>query len=302
MELVELARLGEPQRAALKDLLARVAAADGHPPLPEPELEAVSAGTGSGRAVLSQTHGHLQGAAFLFSARDGSTALHVAVDPGARGDGGPALALTHFAVMQAPDDSPVHLWAMQAGPEDDTRALSLGFGPERDLLQMRVPLPLDRQVVDATRHLPTRPFVPGHDDEAWLATNNRAFNGHPEQGGWTLDQLRRRLDADWVELDGFLVADAPDGDGIIGSCWTKVHRDHSPVLGEIYVISVDPRFHGQGWGRSLTVAGLVSLAGRGVPVGMLYTGADNEAAVGLYRSLGFTVDHIDRSYRRDPAA
>ena len=113
-------------------------------------------------------------------------------------------------------------------------------------------------------------------------------------------QLRERMAADWVDLDGFLVADAPDGDGLIGSCWTKVHRASTPVLGEIYVISVDPRFHGQGWGRSLTVAGLVSLAARGVPVGMLYTDATNESAVTLYRSLGFSIDHIDRSYRSRP--
>ena len=113
--------------------------------------------------------------------------------------------------------------------------------------------------------------------------------------------LRERMAADWVDLEGFLMADDPSGPGLIGSCWTKVHRDHAPVLGEIYVISVDPRHHGQGWGRSLTVAGLESLARRGVPVGMLYVDATNQAAVGLYRVLGFEVDHVDRSYRRDPA-
>ena len=73
------------------------------------------------------------------------------------------------------------------------------------------------------------------------------------------------------------------------------------MLGEIYVIAVDPRHHGQGWGRSLTVAGLEWLSQRGVHVGMLYTDATNEVAVALYASLGFTVDHVDRSYRRDPS-
>jgi mycothiol synthase len=142
--------------------------------------------------------------------------------------------------------------------------------------------------------------VPGRDEEAWVETNNQAFAGHPEQGGWTVAQLRERMAADWVDLEGFLVADDPDGTGLIGSCWTKVHRDRVPVLGEIYVIAVDPRHHGQGWGRSLTVAGLQSLADRGVTIGMLYTDATNEAAVTLYRSLGFRLHHVDRSYRRAP--
>ena len=88
----------------------------------------------------------------------------------------------------------------------------------------------------------------------------------------------------------------PTANGLLGSCWTKIHRTTEPVLGEIYVISVDPALHGQGWGRALTVAGLQWMASQGVTVGMLYVTGSNTGAVKLYQSLGFTVDHVDRSY------
>jgi mycothiol synthase len=301
VDVIELDGLAGSERAALAMLVAQVTAAADHPPLPDPELLAVTQGTASGgRAVLAGNEGHLTGAAFVFPERDGSVSLHLVVDPADR-EGEEVAALVDKAVHQAPAGATVHLWAMAAGPADDALAARHGFSPERDLLQMRLPLPLEPAVVAATRPLATRPFEPGRDEEAWVEANNRAFAGHPEQGGWTVAMLRDRMRADWVDLEGFLVADDPSGQGLIGSCWTKVHRDHEPVLGEIYVISVDPRHHGQGWGRSLTVAGLESLARRGVPVGMLYVDATNETGVGLYRGLGFAVDHVDRSYRRDPA-
>jgi ribosomal protein S18 acetylase RimI-like enzyme len=41
------------------------------------------------------------------------------------------------------------------------------------------------------------------------------------------------------------------------------------------------------------------MAGQGVHVGMLYTTSSNTAAVALYASLGFTIDHVDRSYLAD---
>jgi mycothiol synthase len=296
-----LRELTGPDQIALHALIQRVSAATDHPPLPEPQALAVGhmadAPVGE-RVVLARAGADLVGMALLSPARDGSTAVHVVADPGA-----PALqdALLQRAVQEGSAASPLHLWVMQATPADDDRAIVAGFVPERDVIQMRVALPLADDVVAATRPLATRPFVVGRDEEAWVDINNRAFADHPEQGGWTVAQLQERMAADWVELDDFLVADDPDGPGLIGACWTKVHRDRDPVLGEIYVIDVDPRHHGQGWGRSLTVAGLTHLAGRGITVGMLYTDATNVTAVALYRSLGFRVDHVDRSYRRDPS-
>jgi mycothiol synthase len=283
--VVELAELAAPDRSSLGALLERAAAAHDHPALPEPQLLALTQAGGTphdGRLVLVRNGAELAGCAVLSPARDGSTVLHVVVDPAVTTT--LESALIRLAVQEAPAGFAVHLWLMQATAADDDRAKAEGFVPERDLLQMRVALPLPDDVLAATRPLVTRRFVPGH----------------PEQGAWTVAELQERMAADWVDLDGFLIADDPDGPGLIGACWTKIHRDRTPPLGEIYVIDVDPRHHGQGWGRSLTVAGLVYLARAGIAVGMLYTDASNVAAVALYRSLGFMVDHVDRSYRRDP--
>jgi mycothiol synthase len=308
MDVVALSELDAPRRKALLALMHRAEAAHDHPPLPEPQYHALAGGGGAGeirdaRLVLAGNDGRPGGFALLTPARDGSTAIHVVTDAPVLGDDRDlAGALVHAAVSEAGPDATgtLHLWAMQAGPADDELARRHGFVPERDVIQMRVPLPLSEDVLRATRPIATRPFVPGQDDDAWLLVNNRAFEGHPEQGGWTREQLHERLAADWVDLAGFLVADDPDGDGLIGFCWTKIHnRIRNPVLGEIYVIGVDPAHHGAGLGRALTVAGLTSMAERGVHVGMLYTDGSNEAAVALYGRLGFTVDHVDRSYRRD---
>ncbi len=101
----------------------------------------------------------------------------------------------------------------------------------------------------------------------------------------------------WFEPDGFLLHER---DGRLAAfCWTKLHHTEDPVLGEIYVIAVDPGFQGVGLGKQLTLAGLASIADRGVTVGMLYVDGGNAAAVTMYEHLGFGVHRTDRAYTAD---
>jgi mycothiol synthase len=159
---------------------------------------------------------------------------------------------------------------------------------------MRRPLPAEEHAA-----ITTRPFRPGQDEQAWLEVNNRAFQRHPEQGGWTEQTLKARQAQPWFDPDGFLLHHR-DG-RLAGFCWTKVHRAEASSLGEIYVVAVDPDFSGHGLGRQLTLAGLDHLVEKGCPEAMLYVDATNVPALKLYIDLGFTVNHIDRAYTGDVA-
>jgi mycothiol synthase len=166
----------------------------------------------------------------------------------------------------------------------------MGFTRGRELLQMRRALP-HPEAPRWPAGTVVRRFVAGRDEDAWLAVNNAAFEGHVEQGGWTTETLAQRQAEPWFDPSGFLLAE--QGGRLTGFCWTKVHPDG---LGEIYVIAVDPAAQGTGLGKALVLGGLAGLAERGVTTGMLYVDAANEGAVGLYRHLGFDVHHVDRAY------
>lgn len=185
----------------------------------------------------------------------------------------------------------VDWWVRGATDADAALAAALGFELEREVVQLRRPLPLDEGT-----DLPVRPFR-WADADAWLEVNNRAFADHPDQGAWTRADLDRRLAEPWYDRRGFLLHDDAAGE-IDGFCWTKVHADADPPLGEIYVIAVDPAAGGRGLGHDLVVAGLTWLADRGLRTGMLWTESDNERARRLYEArLGFELHHADRQYR-----
>ncbi len=292
--------MGESDIAEVSDLLHEVTVADGHRPLGEHKwLDLVHGGrTGfAGFVARDGSDGRLVGYAQLSRGHD-TWGLELVIRPDHRPPGhdvGPNLLEAALAEVRHLGGGHIHLWVPKPTADTDAMAAAAGLGRGRDLHQMRRSLPVD----DDGPRVVTRPFEPGRDEEAWLAVNNRAFASHPEQGDWSLDTLLEREAEPWFDPHGFRLHER-DG-RLAASCWTKVHRDERPHLGEIYVISVDPDFQGLGLGRALVLAGLDHLAALGITVGMLYVDSANDNAVGLYRHLGFVVDHVDRAYTADIA-
>jgi mycothiol synthase len=187
---------------------------------------------------------------------------------------------------------PVRWFVTDPTAAEEAAAAENGLTAERDLLQLRRDLPVDAPIPD----IAVRAFVPGRDEAAFVEVNNRAFATHPEQGGWTVDDVRERETEPWFDAGGFRLHH--DERGTLGGfVWTKVHDGVSPRLGEIYVIGVDPAFQGRGLGRALTLIGLDWLhRERGIEHGMLYVDGGNAPAIAMYDRLGFTIDHRDRSF------
>jgi mycothiol synthase len=298
-------QMGRADIAAVSELLEVAGEVDRHPALDEHQwLDLVNGGRHdfAGLVAWERGHGHPVGYAQITreesAAHPATWALEYVVDPHhRRPDLGIARTLVDAALglVAEAGGGHVHMWVPKPTPASDELAASIGLQRGRELRQLRRPLPVDERPT-----IEVRPFVPGQDEATWLEVNNRAFQWHPEQGGWDLETLRNREAQPWFDPAGFLLHER-DGK-LAGFCWTKVHPDHDPPLGEIYVVAVDPGFRGLGLGRQLVLAGLDHLAGRGLTTGMLYVDADNAGAIHLYEDLGFTTDHVDQAYVGDVAS
>jgi mycothiol synthase len=296
--------------ASVSELLNAAARADGRRPLSDHlYLDLVNGGLDGFAGFVASEPGHDHPVAYAQISRGNDAhAFELVIHPHHRYEMatiGPELIDAALDVVASDGGGRVNWWVFEPTTAHTALATEAHMTRDRTLYQMRRDLPTDTEVT-----IETRSFVPGTDDAAWLRVNNQAFTTHGEQGGWTVDTFCQRQQEPWFDPDGFRVLEVVNSNGDVymaGFCWTKVHPPANgggpddQALGEIYVIAVDPEFHGQGWGAQLTLAGLEHLSCQGITTGMLYVDADNVAAVTLYRRLGFTVHSTNAAFVADIA-
>jgi mycothiol synthase len=311
MRCLEIKRqMASDDIANVSELLDAAARADGRRPLSDHlYLDLVNGGLDGFAGFVASEPGHDHPVAYAQISRGNDEhAFELVIHPHHRYEMatiGPELIDAALEVIASNGGGRVNWWVFEPTSAHTALAAAARMTQGRTLHQMRRRLPTGMPV-----EIRTRSFVPGADDDAWLEVNNRAFRDHGEQGGWTVETFCQRQQESWFDPDGFRVLDAEvldpaAGSRMAGFCWTKVHPadpdTEAEAVGEIYVIAVDPDFHGRGLGAQLTLAGLDHLADAGLTIGMLYVDAHNTAAVAMYQRLGFTVHSTNAAFVADIA-
>jgi mycothiol synthase len=313
-----------PDPAQQQDVLALVSRAaehDGHRPVNDAGLLALRptrgglADRGSSRPATSlPVHvlahdpgsGALVGYAQAIEEEDGPVAA-VVVDPDHRRHG---VGGQLWRRLAAETPGSLRVWATGDTPAARALAASLGLRRIRTLQVLGRTLDGDLPPTQPPAGVSIRTFRPGQDEDGWLGVNARAFAHHPEQGSLTRADLDQRMAEPWFDPAGFFVAvrdpavgpaSGPDGpigsagsSPIVGFHWTK--REPGASTGEVYVIGVDPTAGVRGLGTPLLGVGLRHLRDGGARDVDLYVEADNEAAVALYKRLGFAESSVDIQY------
>jgi mycothiol synthase len=267
--------------SSLEDIAAEAEAVDGAAPVDE----------GTWRAVRHHPErvrewGDDDGVALLVGDE-----LSLVVRPEARRRGVGRRLLEQ--VLAEHDDGTLLAWSHVDHPGAAALAASHGFAAVRALWVMRRPTTAALPPLAVPDGAAIRSYEPADAGEV-LRVNAAAFAHHPEQGAMDEDDLAARMAEDWFDPAGLLVADAGEG-RLLGFHWTK---RHSPEVGEVYVVGIDPAAQGRGLGKALTLAGLHHLAD--VDEVILYVESDNDPAVAVYSGLGFTHASADThvQYRR----
>lgn len=293
----------------VRELFRHVTAHDHVAPLSDGVLDALAQGASGTGASGAESHAPIslglvvddQLAGFGAVVDQGERgALEMCVAPEFRGRGGGRLLAEDLLerAREAGVASRTWAWAHGDHPAASALAQSFGFARERVLLQLSTKTleeGLAVPEVNAPEGVEIRTYQPG-DEVRWREINNAAFSWHPEQGNQSAQDYARIVEDPSFDPDSVFFA-VHNGD-IVGFHHTKIHTDHPSglTMGEVYVIGVDPHVHSKGLGTALMNAGMRHLLDSGVDAIELYVESDNDAALHVYKKLGFVKEIRHISY------
>jgi ribosomal protein S18 acetylase RimI-like enzyme len=143
------------------------------------------------------------------------------------------------------------------------------------------------RALDAPLDMPAGVTLLAPTDAVWIAEQVR-LSGYGPQTAETLDGM---LELIAVPSAGILLADA-HGQTVAAALAVQTGR-----IGVYLNVIVDKERRGEGWGRKVMESALAWTRGAGATHAAIQVLANNAAALGLYRSLGF-VDAYSYDYRR----
>lgn len=301
----------------IEGVLDQVTQSDGVAPLGEAFLRGLREDRGHAH-VLAYDGEEVVGVLAI----DSDRVVELAVLPSRR-HAGIATRLFQALKEDAGFSGVVDVWAHGDGSEAQRFVATLDARRTRELLKMAVDCPpgspranefsklAERAQERLSEHSitvlsyadATEKFGVEAVDEEWVRVNNEAFAWHPEQGGWSVDHLRKEKDTAWFDPEGVLMLWIDDENPeCMGFHWTKIplaerDKEEGERTGEVYVVCLADAARGKKLGGPVTLVGMKWLMERGVGEIELYVEGDNAPAVSTYGKLGFSVVHTDVVYR-----
>jgi GNAT superfamily N-acetyltransferase len=168
----------------------------------------------------------------------------------------------------------------------------LGWEPDNDL-----PYVLNHMEITPV-HLPNLPegfsyrSARGVEDAATLAeVHNAAFN----PTNWTPELYQKVMGSPGYDPERELVIQAPDGSF---AAFCVIWFDNLNRTGSFEPVGTHRDFHRRGFGRAIMLYGMQKMAAAGMQYATVGHFGDNEAARGLYQSLGFKPWHLQDGFTK----
>jgi ribosomal protein S18 acetylase RimI-like enzyme len=112
------------------------------------------------------------------------------------------------------------------------------------------------------------------------------YEDHPQLSRWEIEDHLTTVPTSF-RGENVIFAVRDDEGEVIGFCWIVLFDPGTGLEGEVAEVCVAAEHRGHGIGEVLMEQAVRLFRERGVTLGYVWTRADNEAAVRLYRSSGF---------------